>query len=128
MRVLLLSSALVLCACSSAPDAPTASEATSALSHELQLSWTATTAPDGAPVRVDASGRHIALVPAGMPSMPPRAAKPPTVSDVSVSACEPEGDAVACDTLYRLNGSAQPLLRVRYWRHGSEWRARMRPR
>lgn len=127
MRVLLLSSALVLCACSSAPNAPTASEATAALSHELQLSWTATTAPDSAPVRVDASGRHIALVPAGMPSMTPRAAKPPTVSDVSVSACEPEGDAVACDTLYRLNGSAQPLLRVRYWRHGSEWRARLRP-
>ena len=127
MRVLILSTVLVLTACSSAPYAPTASEATAAISHELQLSWTATAAPDRAPVRIDANGRHIVLVPAGMPTMPPRAAKPPTVSDVSVSACEQEGDTVACDTIYQVNGLAQPLLRVRYWRHGSEWRARLRP-
>jgi hypothetical protein len=125
MRAPILFLALSLTACSSTPDAPTANEATAALTHALRLSWTATTAPDNAPVRVGNHGQPIALVPSDMPVIPSGKAKPPTVSDVSVSACEVGGDDVVCDTSYRLNGTVQPSQRVRYWRHGAAWRARL---
>jgi hypothetical protein len=41
----------------------------------------------------------------------------------SLSDCESEGDAVACDTAYTVDGTRQPEQRVRYWRHSSAWRA-----
>lgn len=109
--------------CSSEPQVPTVTEASAALTDATLLGWTLTAAPDRAPIRVDASGHLIALVASGAPPLKPRSAKPPTASVSSVENCEPEGNAVVCDTTYTVDGARQPAQRVRYWRAGDKWRA-----
>lgn len=126
MRALLASAALALLAgCSAEPDAPTTAEASAALTDTMRLTWTMTTAPERSPIRVDASGRMIALVASGAPSLKPRSAKPPIVTVSLVAQCKPDGAAVACDTTYAVDSTRQPVQRVRYWRHGGAWRAHL---
>jgi len=127
MRRTLLPAFLLLSSCSSALEAPTPQQASDALTRELRLTWTATMAPDGMPIRVDANGRLVALVASGAPPTAPRSAKPPTVSGVSVGACEVEGKALACETAFAIDGKHQPSQRVLFWKHGAEWRARFEP-
>lgn len=126
MRALLASTAFALLAgCTAEPVAPTPAEASAALSDALRLTWTMTAAPDRSPIRVDASGRMIALVTSGAPPLKPRSVKPPVVTVSLVSECEPEGAAIACDTTYAVGDARQPVQRVRYWRHGGTWRAHL---
>jgi hypothetical protein len=122
--VIVVASAL-LAACSNEPPAPTPAEASAAMTEAARLAWTMTAAPERSPIRVDASGKRIALVASGAPALKPRLAKPPVVSVSSVSNCETEGDAVACDTAFSVDRVRQPEQHVRYWRHGSAWRAHL---
>lgn len=124
MRTLLpLTAVGLLVGCSAEPDAPTVAEASAALTDAVRLTWTLTAASERSPIRVDASGHLIALVASGAPPLKPRSAKPPTASVSSVENCEPEGNAVVCDTTYTVDGARQPAQRVRYWRAGDKWRA-----
>ena len=124
MRLALLFAALLLSACSSTQDVPTPEEAEAALEHSMRLTWTTTAASARAPIRVGRDGKLIALVPSGTPPAPLRAPRPPAISVDSLNDCVTEGDTVACDTSYRMDGAVQSRARVRYWRHGSDWRAR----
>lgn len=124
MRTFLVFAALaLLVGCSAEPDAPTVAEASAALTDAMRLTWTFTAASERSPIRVDASGRLIALVASGAPPLKPRSAKPPTASVSSVENCATEGNAVVCDTTYTVDGARQPAQRVRYWRAGDKWRA-----
>jgi hypothetical protein len=84
-----------------------------------------TAAPDHAPIRVDASGRLVALVASGTPPLKPRTAAPPVVTVSLVAYCEPQSTAIACDTTYSVDGARQITQRVRYWRSGNTWRAHL---
>jgi hypothetical protein len=122
IRFVVIASVL-LAGCSNEPQAPTLAEASVAMTDAARLAWTTTSAPERSPIRVDASGRLVLLVASGAPPLKPHSAKPPVISVSSVSGCESEGDAVACDTAYTADGTRQPEQRVRYWRHSGEWRA-----
>jgi hypothetical protein len=115
----------LLAACSNEPPVPTPAEASAAMTDAARLAWTTTSAPERSPIRMDASGKRVALVASGAPPLKPRSAKPPAISVSSVSGCESEGDAVACDTAYTVDGTRQPEQRVRYWRRAGEWRAHL---
>jgi hypothetical protein len=93
------------------------------MTDAARLAWTTTSTPERSPIRVDASGRLVALVASGAPPLKPLSPKPPVISVSSVSGCESEGDAVACDTAYTVDGMRQPEQRVRYRRLGNVWRA-----
>jgi hypothetical protein len=121
-RLVVIASVL-LTGCSNEPQAPTLAEASVAMTDAARLAWATTSAPERSPIRVDASGRLVALVASGAPPLKPRSAKPPVIFVSSVSGCESEGDAVACGTVYTVDGTMQPKQRVRYWRRGSTWRA-----
>lgn len=113
----------LLAGCSNEPATPTTAQAAAALSDAARMIWTIAAAQDRTPIRVDASGRRVTLVASGAPTSAPRSGKPPVVSVSALSDCEPEGDAITCDTAYATDGTPQPSQRVRYWRHGRTWRA-----
>jgi len=115
----------LLAGCSAEPQSPTTAEASAALADAVRLTWTMTAAPERSPIRVDASGHPIALVASRTPPLKPRAAKPPAVTVSAVLDCEPEGETLACDTTYSIDGVRQDVQRVRYWKHAGTWRARL---
>lgn len=124
MRTLVIVVAFaLLAACSNEPPVPTPAEASTAMTEAALLAWITTAAPERSPIRLDASGKLVALVASGAPPLKPRSKSPPVIAVSSVANCEQQGNAITCDTSFAVDGARQPEQRVRYWRRGNALRA-----